>query len=459
MFGMRCHRSTILPLLVFGLSACMPLQQYRTQYSLCVNSGKTPLEKCEAHAIQKYQEAASDSTTGQEYLLNFVEFDDQGMLFDRKQMEAVLNSIYEEALTKDLLIAVFMHGWKHSAAPGDSSVEAFRSLLARLDESEKRLSQDSKETPRQVVGVYLGWRGVSVTVPILEHLSFWERKNTAQKLGETGVAEVLSQLERIKLDKDSMVAGGSRTRMAMIGHGLGGTAMYGAVAHTLSERFLQTTAPEGTQGDVRGVGNLVILINPSFPALQFAPLSNMAAARGSYFGSQLPVLAILTSETDYISKLAFSWGRRFSTFFENEREISRWNAVTRKEEELSEKAMNLNTPGNFLPFLTHSLHPTEEFSENANQNPITEFHKIYSAWVLDYPGSQIEFNGTRLQRAEQSAGRNPYLVIQVNRELLKDHGDLSDRRNLDFVNELMLISCQTPKMIEKTRSETQSLIR
>ncbi len=453
--------ATIL-LLLLGLSACTPHKQYRTKLDLCTIQATSAVD-CKLHTVQRYQHALAatgslDQGTSivQDYLLGFVEFDDQGMLYDRKQMDAVLNTVYDESVSKDLLIVVFMHGWKHSAEQNDDNVNTFRTLLGRISESERALSNGSNESPRQVVGVYLGWRGESVTVPLAESLSFWERKNTAEKIGQVGVTEFLSRLERIRQDKDSVVTGGSRTRLAIIGNGLGGTAVYTAVSQTMENQFIRTMAPEGAQGRVLGFGNLVVLINPALEAMRFTSLLDMAAGRTTYFGSQLPMLAVLTSETDYATKLLFSFGRRISTLFESEREISRHNATSRVKEVFDESSLNVTAVGHFSPYRTHYLYATEESPTNGQSDPVAGLQKVYSSWVLDYPGSQIGFKGSILERTDNSAGRNPYMVVQVSKELIKDHGDLSDERMQEFIKELILVSCQTPKMIDKSRSEVSS---
>jgi len=43
-------------------------------------------------------------------------------------------------------------------------------------------------------------------------------------------------------------------------------------------------------------------INPAFEAELFSSLSDMSLERATYFESQLPVLAVLTSETDDATK-------------------------------------------------------------------------------------------------------------------------------------------------------------
>ena len=157
-------------LLIAIFAGCTPFHQYRTELTLCANTtlnkppGKTPGE-CEFHAVQKFPAA-----DGAHYLLGFIELDDQGQLWDRKQMWSVLDKLSAEAADKDLLIAVFVHGWKHSAAPGDTDIDTFRGILAGLSEGELHASQKDPKNPRparQVVGIYLGWRGGSIKVPLI----------------------------------------------------------------------------------------------------------------------------------------------------------------------------------------------------------------------------------------------------------------------------------------------------
>ena len=64
-------------------------------------------------------------------------------------------------------------------------------------------------------------------------------------------------------------------------------------------------------GNVGGFGNLVVLINPAFEATLYSALNDMVAGRG-YLCSQRPVFAVLTSETDQATRVAFPIGRFFS---------------------------------------------------------------------------------------------------------------------------------------------------
>ena len=439
---------TSILFLVTVLTGCAPFTQYRTKYELCVNPTPTFSQACETHALQ--QLPAAD---GASYLLGFIEFDDQGQIWDRKQMWSVIDKLSAEAANKDLLMVVFVHGWKHSAAPNDENIETFRKVLARLSEDENLISHLTGLPTRQVAGVYLGWRGGSVTAPIAKELTFWDRKNTAQKVGHGGVTEVLNRLELIKRDKDSTIQGGSGTRLAIIGHSFGGAVVYTALAQILESRFVRTTGPAGIQSNVDSFGNLIVLINPAFEATLFSPLSDMSSERGTYFGSQLPIMAVLTSEADYATRYAFQAGRIFSTLFEKDRDIKRKNAVTKQEEFIDEGKADVTAVGHFEPYRTHKLYPSNEvardkITELSSSESIRSVLQASSAWENDKPGSKISLAGLTLERTNTSAGRNPYLVIRVDKELITDHNDIDDPRIVAFIKQLILISTQSAEQKE-----------
>lgn len=150
-------------LLIMLLSACTSNGIYRSDFSDCI---VTAQQSCESHAIQLHNQG-----TDEEYLLGFVEIDDQGQLRSRAQMQALLNELYALAAKESLLINVFVHGWHHNASPGDTNVESFKHSLTELSKVENQL-QHSGRTPRKVVGVYVGWRGESIDVPLAKDATF-----------------------------------------------------------------------------------------------------------------------------------------------------------------------------------------------------------------------------------------------------------------------------------------------
>jgi hypothetical protein len=373
-------------------------------------------------------------------------------------MDGVLGKLWEMSSRQELLVVVFVHGWKHSASPGDGNITTFRQVLSGLSQAEKHIAGAVGQPARQVVGIYLGWRGGSMTVPYLNNLTFWDRKNTAQKVGHGGVTEVLSRLEDIKAVKDYTVCKEqhsrgkgddipciSNTRLVVVGHSFGGAVVHTALAQILESRFVQTFGPPGQKSDVRGFGNLVVLINPAFEANLFTPLSDMAVERGTYFKTQEPVLLVLTSEADGATKTAFPIGRWLSTFFEKSHDRERMNAVTNQTETIDEGSSNVRAVGHFKPYRTHRLYPHTTF-EKAEAKPqsvgkmIQLFVTTSDSWQNDHSGSKIILDDVVLERTMDSAGRNPYLVTYVDKRLIKDHNDIAQPSVVNFIKQMILIS-------------------
>lgn len=421
-------------LMITLLIGCAPHTLYRAQTEPCTSS--QPDQACSDHAIQRYLDPAQPNRS---YTLGFIEFDDQGQLHSRAQMKAVLKHIHQDASNKDVILVVFVHGWKHSASIGDGNIQTFRDALEDLSALESRVYG---EHSREVVGVYLGWRGGSITLPLIEELTFWDRKNTAHKVGHGGVTEILSRLEQIRNIRSQLSEvkpDAIQTRLVVIGHSFGGAIVYSAVSQLLMDRFVETSGSIGEVRDAKGFGDLLVLINPAFEALLLAPLSDMANERKTYFDSQLPVIAILTSEADDATGMAFPIGRWFSTFFEKHRTVPRDNPVTGGEEIIDQHEANITAVGHFDPYQTHELYATER----AGRSDAQVFARASLDWEHDEPGSEIVFEGSTLKRTLNSVGRNPYLVIQVDGELIPDHNTINDDRVIGFITQLVQLSTQS----------------
>ena len=448
-------------LFVLAISACTPHQIYRTDYSLCVN--EKPEANCIAHALQAYRDIEDNA---QGYELAFIEFDDQGQLFDRRQMKGVLDHIAELSSREDedLLIVVFVHGWKHSAAPGDENITTFRKLLMHLSETESQIELDAGEKTRRVVGVYLGWRGGSIDMPLVKELTFWDRKATAHKVGRGGVTEVLNRIELIRQTKHSNSGvGGSGSRLVVVGHSFGGAVVFSALSQIIENGFIHAEGMTGETSVPRSFGDLVVLINPAFEAGLYAPLSDMSTERGAYSDKQLPIMAILTSEADDATGRAFPVGRWFSTVFEKTRHMQRDNGVTGEVETIDQHDANITAIGHFDPYITHSLRAKDQPQSDgvdylSAQRSADLFYQTSQSWDVDEPGSRLEFPRSELTRTHNSAGRNPYLNVRVDGRLIKDHNHINDPRIIEFITQLILISSQSENPFDRSmmRSRAQN---
>ena len=236
-------------LLLAGLAlvACVPLDPYHT--------GPTPREcgdrpegDCLTTFVEKHEE----------YLLGFVEFDDLGWAWNREQGRVLFREIRK--VERDVLMVLFAHGWKHNADSCDTNVTCFREALRGLHAAETALYG---ENARQIVGVYVGWRGDSAKGSVPKQLSFFDRKATAHKVGSGSLTELIVRL------KEERTMRGGNSRLVIVGHSFGGAAIFSATSQLIMDR-LATADERG--GAVRGLGDLVVLVNPAFEAARYQPL-------------------------------------------------------------------------------------------------------------------------------------------------------------------------------------------
>ncbi len=63
----------------------------------------------------------------------------------------------------------------------------------------------------------------------------------------------------------------------------------------------------------------------------------------------------------------------------------------------------------------------------------------------------IEISETPVTRAQYA---NPYLVIKVDKALIRDHNDLSNPRIAEFISQLILVASQPPNLaVRKTQRQ------
>src|SRR5882762_7462164 len=95
--GTRALARAAFCCLALVLTGCTGLKQYRTGERAC-DTTASPTE-CQTNSIE----------VTANYVLGVVEFDDQGWLWSRKQMNAVFDRLADEDSTNGLLIVVFVH--------------------------------------------------------------------------------------------------------------------------------------------------------------------------------------------------------------------------------------------------------------------------------------------------------------------------------------------------------------
>ncbi len=432
---MSAHRS-VLPLATFLClvlaSACTPHIRYRTEAAPCDARGGA--RACADHSIEERDE----------YLLGFVELDDQGWLWDRRQLYSVLDELSAAGAHRDLLMVVFVHGWKHNASVCDTNVACLREVLLRLDDIEEIAAGREGRPARKVAGIYVGWRGLSLQGRLLSNLSFYDRKATAQRVGARGATEVLLRLESFLRNHRTVVRPEGQSRLVIVGHSFGGAVVYSALSQLLMERSLAEAG--GVAGAPEQFADLVVLVNPAFEAALYEPLFEIVTEREFYPREQRPILAILTSEGDQATGRAFPAGRSLSTLFQKHRNPY-------------QKSADLQAVGHFEPFVSHELeYRRAEGLGEAEPEPgptgrpdcgcpylvpaaevrdrtAAAMDRMVTMWSGEPPppGWELELPGSVLRHNGEFGPLNPYLVVRVDNEIISAHNQIYRPRFIDFL--------------------------
>lgn len=430
---------TLLALLVSGLFVigCAPLKQY--------HPGSSGLQSYESDSLAEAAPASCPPGTGTSagFDFGFVEFDENGNPFDQRSVDRLMASIQAKDDAKPLLIVTYAHGWRHSAEDSDHDVREFKLAMRNIAAMD--------QCHRQVVGVYLGWRGqVYAANTPLDLITFWDRKQTAHDVGDGAVREVLLRLdkERVRRNNGSLLQARShaQTRLVFVGHSFGGAILYTALAPTLVERFIQTDGfdqggdsqpgmhgcPKGQPlSPIKTVGDLVVLVNPAFEAMRFSTLHKLSMDCSRYAEGQAPIIAVLTGNSDWATGVTFPAARFLRNLFST------------YSDELPDEGFVADSKaiGHYKPYLTHTLALTPE----TVQKPPTSFAGCED--YIDPTKARTKrldnpFIFTRLQGSEG----NPVLNIEVDKPIIEGHGGIYSCQLMLFLGRLIAQEDYLPEL-------------
>jgi hypothetical protein len=337
------HAPALLALLL--ASACTRNAPYRLSRGGAVEEARIGAQDLETSALRAPLET-SGIEIHDDYRLHFLEFDDQGQLYATPQFRGLIDSLEREAAASEkarIVLVLYVHGWKNNASLCNNNVCCFRAFLSRIAADVRVAEKRSNGFlgPTHVVGIYVGWRGLSATIPPFKALSFWARKRVAGNVAQGELVEALAFLDRYQKHVNAETP--NRCRLVMMGHSLGGAILYSAVANILKSRVTEARVKGVLDGQVpviEGFGDLVVLANPAFEASLYAPLHELIETFAAYAPRQNPLMVVLASETDKSTRVSFKIGRWLETVFQ-------------RTGPRSPRKMLVSTVGNYDPFVTH----------------------------------------------------------------------------------------------------------
>lgn len=385
-----------------------------------------------------------------DFNIGIIEISDEGKV-NPHQKQKVFNLIRQKAAVseknnKDLVILLFVHGWHHSALVCDNNLACYRKVLYGLKESEVL-----KE--KEVVGVYVGWRGESIDTDGFNVFTIWNRKSDAENIGNTGARELLLDLDGLYDSLKTQRGRADQERISMIsfGHSLGGAMLLSAarakmVGTVMGETFIRAekSFAENEQNDKSikplrsSFGDLVVLLNPAIEARAWEEFDLDLKKPGTYEDSQLPTLIAIASAKDSAVGAALP--------------ASRWiRAVPMPWKLFTESTIDRQGVGHYKKQITHFL----------SCNNSTPFNKIDSVCDCPYPAFEngintytnrtrrfTESGNMKLATASNSIscdlkvnpdldfswGNNfPYMVIQTDESVIGDHNDIYNPSLITFI--------------------------
>lgn len=401
-------------------------------------------------------EAEMDSPGPHQFLLAALELDDRGSLFRPDQLDTVRKMIATEGAERGAIVFVFVHGWKHNATPCDQNLACFRKVLTHLTYTEDRRAGTADA--RRVIGIYVGWRGLSSCREPAKELSFWARKRAAERIGGAVARDALQTIQQSVLALRRNAAGRDST-LIIVGHSFGAALVYRAAEPYLNQELSYArrhvrAKQEAVLPGISGFADLVVLVNPAFEAERLNPLVKLVRAvkRDAlrFNDTQVPRLVVVSSVGDLPTHFAFPVGR-FLSLVSHPADLLRWPPYW---------ARYLITAGNYRPFHTHraealvklaSSTETEVTSDNCHTGTLPATYKSCGCKAPSFAdalrqrgvtyglaaGGGEKIGNVRLEPTPRHVPNAPVWVISARRDVSSGHGDVFNPTFVSFLHALI----------------------
>ncbi|WP_430389986.1 hypothetical protein [Dyella sp. 20L07] len=414
---------------------------------------------------------AREETT---YGLNFIDVGKTGALTLPAQLDWAESNIRAAAgrQPEHNLVIVFVHGWFHSDAPADRDVGRARDTLSWFADQHRGW---------HVEGVFVGWQAYTQWPTPLQYLTFWSKERNADALGNPdggALPQIVARMEAsVDLSKDN--------KLLFVGHSFGGRALLEATRQTFLDRLneaenaWQHLGEPGSlpQRPVRGVGSLVILIEPAVTADPFIALFNRSNElylatvhdpvhhRPPIFAmNDRPLLLSVTSDADLAVKWALPLSTIVQTRPDESTQLIHWDGPPSAE---SSRTLTGTALGHVDLMVTHRVEIDGNASESCSNAKSIRYGGV-DADLLTAPkegllprgwwqcavkdksdhdpstraGSGIDdlvvpTSCADIHHESKTSPFNPYWNASTHKTFIQGHSDFMDRAVIYFFNQML----------------------
>jgi len=340
------------------------------------------------------------------YKLAIIEFGDQGSALDLSQRTAALQVIHQ---AESPLLFVYIHGWQNNANSGDvCRFEHFLDTVSQFPEV--------RAAKGNVIGVYIAWRGIDITLPVAKFLTFWSRKATGETIAaQNGCLATISELALAARAPDKQLH-----RCILLGHSFGGLVLENTISHSIldaSSTGTRNTSPwdmavafnpaDSSIGTRQLVSELDYLYK--YDPNRHAYIGRASGTEASVVDENRPFLIILQSENDQATGQFFPIGTGLFNVVNLRAHWDRVPVPGANGQKVSEREFYTHTPGNNKYLVNYKVVPLGDTT--APPNLIAKDNRAVDANALvnhpDYSFYTSEHNDGHEDRFCVNGNYNP----------------------------------------------------
>jgi hypothetical protein len=462
-----CGRIIFCCVAVIGVS-CVSNRVYRDRDSRPWAS-EVSTSSTEAPQLDQYEPYTTEEPNHR-FDLSYIEFDEKGDYWDRRQLGWTVQAIKRAAAAKDMVLVVYVHGWQNDASDiRGHDVAKFHCLLEHLSEAD--------EGRRRFFGVYIGWRGKSVPggdgvfregsildgiakgIFFVPHeLSLYSRKNAATRVAGLPVTEAIFQ--SVAATRKATRESGHQSRTILIGHSFGALLLEKALAQALAAEVISESSGEAFVAPA----DFVVLLNSAAESIYAKEMIDMLRRRhtsregvsGNEISAKHPLIVSITSKADWATGMLFPIGTTLSNATGLFRKYEWDTRFGDSSHNVSQKEYFTHTPGHNERLISYRArtiqgperNPTYRETDECESQMVVAFQRNLRE-RLTGPHGEIQFltlspageeTKWQLEAAIPQQLQTPYWIINVPKAIIRDHSDIFNENALAMMARLFRVS-------------------